>query len=503
LVLFSNNATDTYSDSPISHYLPEFNVEKDPDITRSATLIDILSHRTGANDESTLFVGPNGMPWSNSRKNMFTTARSLEAVPGKFRKVWAYNSVLYALVTCIIEDISGMKFGDFLHQRLFQPLGMNSTSLMGNRGSQPEPDMSYSKAYAAVSSGDIIERSSTIGAYQFPCDASMGVQSSGADLGKWSRAIMNAYRQVYTKVESEETGPYSPLREMATILTPWSDLPSNAGGHPSYCLGWFMMCGQYIYDDIFDMEAATGSFNDLEWPCTLPVLCGSEPTRIIVYHSGAGHGSASSLHMYPVEQDAVVVLGNSSDSGDAVDAVAKLLNAVLCGHNLSETALLKNTQWFAAMELGRWKAIRDDLLEQQKKQCQRRLVDVHAIIGCYEHRLGSRSLRIIIQQDASGANRAMEGIGPCIGAIVKFGTMTEFGLPLQDFCENTGCFLPAEEGFQSLGMSYMIHWAQYLIHLQCSHDSGAITGLWWQHEPEKDGILFTKLCDTQVRHESR
>jgi CubicO group peptidase (beta-lactamase class C family) len=493
--------TDTCSDTPISNYLPEFNVEKDPDITRCATLIDILSHRTGANDESALFVGPNGIPWSNSRKDMLSIVRSLEAVPGRFRKVWAYNSVLYALVTCIIEDISGMKFGDFLSQRLFQPLGMHSTSLIGTGGSQAEPDVSYSRAYSAVRSGDIIERTSALGAYQFPCDASMGVRSSASDMGKWSRAVMKACKQVHTDVEHEDAGLCSPLREMATILTPWSDLPANAGGHPSYCLGWFMMHGQYIYDDIFDMEAATGSFNDLGWPCTLPVLSGSEPTRKILYHSGAGHGSASSLHIYPIEQDAVVVLGNSSESGDAVDAVAKLLNAVLCGHSLSETTLLKNTQCFAAMELRRWEAIRDDLLDQRKKQVQGRPADVHAIIGCYEHRLGSRSLRITIQKDASGTNGAMEGIGSCIGAIVQFGTVTEFGLPIQDFCENTVCFLPAEQKFQSLGMSYMIHWAQYLLHLQCSHNSRTTTGLWWQHDPEQDGIFFAKVGGTQVRHQ--
>lgn len=44
-----------------------------------------------------------------------------------YDRKFEYSNIGYALVALAIERISGMRYADFLRQRLLEPLGMNST----------------------------------------------------------------------------------------------------------------------------------------------------------------------------------------------------------------------------------------------------------------------------------------------------------------------------------------------------------------------------------------
>ncbi|MFZ1700449.1 MAG: serine hydrolase domain-containing protein [Pyrinomonadaceae bacterium] len=43
---------------------------------------------------------------------------------------WAYQNTGYAILGKVIEQVSGRAYGDFLHKRIFEPLGMNDTRML-------------------------------------------------------------------------------------------------------------------------------------------------------------------------------------------------------------------------------------------------------------------------------------------------------------------------------------------------------------------------------------
>lgn len=88
-----------------------------------------------------------------------------------------YCNTGYALLALIVEKVSGRNFSEFLHERIFDPLGMNATFLYSERinyrGLQivpPEKDLFYND-YRNTVYGD------------------KGVFSTTTDLYKWDRAL--------------------------------------------------------------------------------------------------------------------------------------------------------------------------------------------------------------------------------------------------------------------------------------------------------------------------
>lgn len=51
--------------------------------------------------------------------------RGLNHLPGER---WSYNNTAYILLATIVERASGARFSEFTHERIFKPLGMNSTT---------------------------------------------------------------------------------------------------------------------------------------------------------------------------------------------------------------------------------------------------------------------------------------------------------------------------------------------------------------------------------------
>lgn len=479
-------------DEPISTYLPGFSPINDSEIGAHATVVDILCHRTGLEDQASLYCGPNGMPLFCDEITLLRTINALNINPGDFRQVWRYSPLLYALVTCLLEKASGMTFADLLATRIFRPLGMTSTSLVGFEHEADTQNDLLAKPYAATAAGEYIERNVPAEAYHFPFDASMGIQSSVIDMIHWAKVIISAYNATFRLPTQLDDTASLVLPEMKTILESKCQLPPNVGGSPAYCLGWFLHNGHFVFDDMFDDDGQTEL---LDWPCTLPAVKPDQPPQKILYHSGLGNGFASSVHIYPERGDAVVVLGNSSCSGDAVDCISRLVTAVICGHGLAIDDLQKNLRHYTDLETGRWQVIERELRIQQTKRVRHGLLPVdNKIIGRYKN--GDRDLIINIEGKSGDTRPVTTSFEPFVGAVVKFGDLTNLGLDLWYFCDNTLCFLPSEKEYQGLGMSYMAHWAQYLLHLE--NFGSQPSGLWWQFDGAQDAIWFERQEDAPI-----
>jgi CubicO group peptidase (beta-lactamase class C family) len=95
---------------------------------KSITLRHLLDHTSGVRDYVSLM---NLAGWSlgdslSAAKalEMLARQKALDFVPGES---WAYSNSGYFLLSIVVARVSGMPFAEFVHNRIFQPLGMTRT----------------------------------------------------------------------------------------------------------------------------------------------------------------------------------------------------------------------------------------------------------------------------------------------------------------------------------------------------------------------------------------
>jgi len=111
-------------DMPVAEVLPGYRVKAKG---REVTVGDLIHHTSGLRDYSSddwdgsdeefrLLTNDGHLRWLNR-----TRPRRAPGVK------WEYNNSNYALLASVIEQVSGMRFAQFLRTRLFVPAGMNAT----------------------------------------------------------------------------------------------------------------------------------------------------------------------------------------------------------------------------------------------------------------------------------------------------------------------------------------------------------------------------------------
>lgn len=194
------------------------------DITSRITLEDALSNRTGLPDHKLSFK-----PKSASVKDVVRSLRHLPraAEPGA---QYFYSSYMFSTVSHAIETVTSMSLGDFMKQRIWNPLGMAQTY------------WTPAEAMEARASGTVLARGYAWNALKksfveqpmpdFPAvSGAAAIISNVVDYTKWLRCMMT------------QSPPLS-LAAHATLTTPrisFSALGNNPFPPPhSYALGWFV-----------------------------------------------------------------------------------------------------------------------------------------------------------------------------------------------------------------------------------------------------------------------
>lgn len=111
----------TYND-PIVNYLPELDK-----FSNGITVRHLLTHTSGIPD-----VGDLGI--DNPRLTNDKALKTLANLPSNFREPgqsFEYSNTGYLLLASIVERVSKMKFGDFLSDKILEPLEMKNTFLDG------------------------------------------------------------------------------------------------------------------------------------------------------------------------------------------------------------------------------------------------------------------------------------------------------------------------------------------------------------------------------------
>lgn len=128
-------------DDRVIDHLPWFRMS-DAYVTHEMRIRDLLAHRSGLSlGAGDLLYWP---PTSYSTKEV---VQRLANVPIKngFRSGYAYDNILFAVATLVIEEASGQSYADYLREHLFKPVGMDE-SLVDMTGLKPGMDVATGHA---------------------------------------------------------------------------------------------------------------------------------------------------------------------------------------------------------------------------------------------------------------------------------------------------------------------------------------------------------------------
>ncbi|MEP7347998.1 MAG: serine hydrolase domain-containing protein [Gemmatimonadaceae bacterium] len=251
-------------DTPITDVLTTF-----PQYGRSIRVRHLLSHTSGLHDYEDF------VPDSQTRQIkdaevlelLRTRTDSTYFAPGS---AFRYSNSGYALLALIVERASGMRFADFLRQRIFDPAGLHATVAFEDGISTVER-----RAYGHTVTGDSVARTDQSNTSAVLGDG--GVYSSIDDLARWIRVL-----------------PTGVVLDSASWLSATTAAVLSDGTPSEYGFGWFV--------DQFH---------------------GHRRLR----HHGETRGFTNSIMLFPDDRLSIVVLTNRTDSSpwNIVEEIATTL----------------------------------------------------------------------------------------------------------------------------------------------------------------------------------
>ncbi len=171
----------------------------------------LLRQTSGIPDYLTYFFTPKNQPLTHAYKQNIMDWVLQEAPPLRFptHKAQAISSTNYVLLADIIERVSGVSFGQYLEENIFNPLGMKQTYLKTHNKAPTFPRATgYYDDLVRLADESYVD-------YVY---GDSGIQSTVSDLYKWEQAL---YKQeilskkaveqfsVPTVLGDEKIKPYS------------------------------------------------------------------------------------------------------------------------------------------------------------------------------------------------------------------------------------------------------------------------------------------------------
>ena len=167
-------------DDHVSKYFPGA-----PPTWQNIRIRHLLSHTSGLSEyeseEKTKPGGPINMREDLTEDQL---VKIIESWPLDFPTgdKWAYRNTNYVLLGVIIREITGKFYGDYLQERIFQPLGMTSTRVISEADIIPNRAAGYQLVNGALKNQDWVSpffNSTADGALYF----------NVLDLAKWDAAL--------------------------------------------------------------------------------------------------------------------------------------------------------------------------------------------------------------------------------------------------------------------------------------------------------------------------
>lgn len=192
--------------APVVDYLPEFQMY-DPYVTREITVRDLLCHRCG------LGLGAGDlMLWPASdlnRKEILKRVRYIKPA-SSFRTTYAYNNIMFVVAGELLEKVSGMRWEDFVREKIQKRVGMNysntSCALVNKEENVAWPHVPLEGKVVPVKTLYLTENVNPAG----------GINSCAEDMAKWMLVLLNKGKLPDgSQLVSERV-----IDEITTIATP-------------------------------------------------------------------------------------------------------------------------------------------------------------------------------------------------------------------------------------------------------------------------------------------
>jgi len=246
-------------DDPVQKYFPGA-----PETWKDIKIRNLLSHTSGLGEyESGPRTKPDGPFYLRLDMTEDELYKRIAAMPMDFKpgEDWSYRNTNYVLLGIMIHRVTGKFYGDYLQERIFQPLGMTSTRIISDRDIIPRRASGYELVKEELKNQDWVSPT-------FNSTADGTLYFTVLDLEKWDAAL-------YT----EKLLKRSSLDQMWTVMKLNNGKPNKA----NYGLAW--------------------EINEING-------------HKVIEHGGAWQGFTCDISRYVDEKLTVVVLTNL-DSGHA------------------------------------------------------------------------------------------------------------------------------------------------------------------------------------------
>jgi CubicO group peptidase (beta-lactamase class C family) len=207
---------------PVAKYLPEFaNLKTPSGQPANLTLIQILTHTSG--------LGEAGGPAAREAKTLADLVPLWLAAPMQFEpgSRWSYCQSGINAAGRVVEVVSGMSFDAFLKKRLFQPLGMKSTTFYPGASERARQVTAYAKN-TATGSLEAVPPRPEFGPRDRPPQGNGGLYSTAEDYGKFCQMLLGGGRFQGVRYLSEAS-----MKQLSTPQTP-ETLPTGFFQNDTY-----------------------------------------------------------------------------------------------------------------------------------------------------------------------------------------------------------------------------------------------------------------------------
>jgi len=269
-------------DDPVTKYLPGFQMY-DPYVTRELTVRDLLTHRSGLQRGDFLWYGT-----ELDRDEILRRARLLKPT-WSLRSTFGYQNIMFLAAGQLVAKVSGKSWDEFIQQRIFVPLAMNSSSTSINA--------LKTAADVATPHARVDAKVQVIPWRNIDNIAPAGsINSNVVDMAQWVRLQLNQ-----GTLQTQRLFSPAVAKEMHASQTVIRFEPPYAMFYPdahflNYGLGWFLS----------DYRG-----------------------RKVVEHGGAIDGMRGQVALMPEEKLGLVVLGNMNGSGLPVALMYRIFDAFL------------------------------------------------------------------------------------------------------------------------------------------------------------------------------
>jgi len=270
-------------DDPVTKHLPDFQMY-DAYVTHEMTVRDLLTHRSG------LGLGAGDLLWwptTNFSTDEIIHKMRFIAPSTSFRSSYAYDNLLYIVAGKIIAAKSGKTWGETIHERILNPVGMvtTTTSLAENAGN-PNVANAHSKIDGKIAAVKAMPVPNAVGA--------VGINTNAEDIARWMNVLLaggslgkdangSEARLFSAKQAQEMWTAQTPMR----VSTPNPKLAGTKANFAAYGLG----------------------FQLRDWQGKLMAL-----------HSGALQGFYSKVVLVPEAKLGIAILTNA-ESGGSINAL--------------------------------------------------------------------------------------------------------------------------------------------------------------------------------------